>query len=94
MTERVEDERFPEPDESQIQPGETRQEWSARNAAAAVAAAKKAEADAEAHKGAEGDKALAEAEAAEAEAEATLATVSNEPGGAEAVAEAKAEEGI
>ncbi len=72
MTERVEDERFPEPDESQIQPGETRQEWSARNA----------------------DKALAEAEAAEAEAEATLATVSWLLGGAEAVAEAKAEEGI
>ena len=47
MPERVEDEQFPEPDESQIRPGETRQEWTNRNAAAAAAAAKKAEADAE-----------------------------------------------
>lgn len=48
MTERVDDERFPEPDESQIQPGETRQEWTARNAAHALVAAKTPEAKDEA----------------------------------------------
>lgn len=31
MTERVEDERFPEPDESAPRPGETHQEWTDRN---------------------------------------------------------------
>ncbi len=40
MPETTADERFPEPDESQIRPGETRQEWSDRNAATAAAAAK------------------------------------------------------
>ena len=39
MSDPTADERFPEPDESQIRPGETRQEWSARNAATAAAAA-------------------------------------------------------
>lgn len=38
MTELDPDERFPAPDPSQIRPGETHQEWTARNQAAELAA--------------------------------------------------------
>ncbi len=38
MTDHEPDERFPDPDESQIRPGETAAQWTARNQAAELAA--------------------------------------------------------